>query len=161
MRYFAILLTLCTSLYSQQKPSEWWTDASQAQRDSIRGSYDWGKPYDLGYTFAAYDWHESGGGLWPINLERNEFGRYHQRAYFLTKEIYGREPTMWEQSRIAEMLLFDLEWERQQVLKRLTKEREKYGDDWMAIWNRWNSGDGRHAIEIRAKIRFLKTLGWE
>jgi len=160
MRILAIILSF-GFLYAQQSPSEWWQDASQAQRDSIRASYDWGKKYDLGYTFAAYDMHESGGGLWPINLNNNEFGRYHQRAYFLAAEIHSRKPTMWECSRIAEKLLFDLEWDRQQVLKRLQKEREKYNSDWMKIWGKWNSGNGKHAEEIRDKVRFLRSLGWE
>lgn len=161
MRIFTLILIFCASLYSQQSPSEWWADASRAQRDSIRASYDWGKPYDLGYTMAAYDWQESGGGLWLINLEKNEMGRYHQMVYFLAFEIYGRKPTMWEQSRVAERLLFNLEWDRQQLLKRLQKAQKKYGDDWMAIWGSYNSGNGTHAIEIRDKVRFLRRLGWK
>ncbi len=161
MKHLVIIACFCTILSAQQSPSEWWADASQAQRDSIRASYEWGKPYDLGLTYAAYDWHESGGGLWPINLANLEFGRYHQRVYFLAKDIYGREPTKWEQSRIAEKLLSNLEWERQQVLARLQKEREKNGDDWLATWNSWNSGNGKHAEEIRDKVRFLRSLGWK
>ena len=35
MRLFAIILTLCTFLSSQQSPSEWWSDASQAQRETV------------------------------------------------------------------------------------------------------------------------------
>ena len=161
MRLLPIILTLCTFLSAQQKPSEWWSDASQAQRDSIRASFDWGKEYDLGFTMAAYDWQESGGGLWPVNLDKNEFGRYHQRAYFLAAEIYNRQPTVWEQSRVAEKLLFNLEWDRLQVLVRLQRAREKYRDNWMMIWAEWNSGNGNHAEEIRAKVRFLRSLGWE
>lgn len=158
-RLFTILL-LVGNLYAQDTPAEWWAKASQAQRDSIKASYDWGKQYDLGYTFAAYDWHESGGGLWPINLENNEFGRYHQRAYFVAKEFYGREPNKWEQSRVAERLLFDLEWDRQQALAKIMKSRERYWEDWMKIWSDWNSGNGKHAEEIRDKVRFLRSLGW-
>ncbi len=160
MKLFAIILTIGL-LHAQQTPSAWWQDASQAQRDSIRASYDWGKPYDLGYTMAAYDWHESGGGLWPVNLANLEFGRYHQRAYFLAKEIYGQEPNIWEQSRVAERLLFDLEWDRRQVLERLAKTREKYDGDYMKVWSKWNSGNGNHAVEIRDKVRFLRSLGWK
>ncbi|KKL09212.1 hypothetical protein LCGC14_2568130 [marine sediment metagenome] len=161
MRYIFLILTLCTFLSARQSPeAEWWQDASQAQRDSIRASYEWGKPYDLGYTFAAYDMHE-GAALWPVNLENLEFGRYHQRVYFLAKEIYGRKPTMWEQSRVAERLLFDLEWDRQQLLKRLQREREKYNGDYMKVWGAYNSGNGKHAVEIRDKVRFLRSLGWK
>ena len=161
MRYIFLILTLCTFLYSQQTPASWWQQSSQAQKDSIRASYDWGKPYDLGFTFAAYDWHESGGGLWRVNLENHEYGRYHQRADFLADEIHGRKTNTWERSRIAEKLLFNLEWDRQQVLRRLTKAREKYHGDYMKVWSKWNSGNGNHAVEIRDKVRFLRSLGWK
>ena len=161
MRLLAIILSF-TFLSAQQSPeATWWQDASQAQRDSIRASYDWGKPYDLGFTFAAYDWHEGGGGLWPVNLANLEFGRYHQRADFLADRIYGRKTNTWERSRIAERLLFDLEWDRQQVLFRLQRARERYNGDYMKIWAKWNSGNGKHAVEIRDKVRFLQSLGWK
>ena len=162
MRYLITIAFLWTITYSQQSPeAKWWYESSQAQKDSIRASYDWGKSYDFGFTFAAYDWHEVGGALWPVNLANLEFGRYHQRVYFLAKEIHEREPTMWEQSRIAERLLFNLEWDRQQLLKRLIKAREKYNGDYMKIWGEYNSGNGKHAVEIRDKIRFLRSLGWK
>lgn len=167
MRILSILF-LITAMYAGT-PAQDWAVMPQAQRDSIKVSFDWGSKYRLGFTFAVLDWDETSGGLHLINLAENAFGRYQQKAYYVFKHRIKRgklrdatEPTNWELSRIAEELVLDREIDRLEALRHIRILQDRYGkNNWMKIWSRWNGGNGDYALRCRGRVWFLyKTLGW-
>ncbi len=158
----AIILTLCTYLYSQQSSSEEWAQMSQTQRDSIRATYDYFEPYDLGLTAAANEWQETD-GIHFISIRVDSARKVIEIAvgrHQIRIDQTLSDSTGWEISRLAEKHISDLEFHRQEVLKRWQALRRKYGDDWLMTWSRWNSGNGPYGRDIRAKVRFLRGLGW-
>ncbi len=154
----AISLFLWTSLICQT-PAEEWIQMQQFQRDSIRATYDYFKPYDLGFTAAANEWQEtdathfisirvdSTGGIIEIAV-----GRHQIRIDQTLTDSNG-----WEISRLAERHISDIDFHRQEVLKRWQRLRRKYPGAWVVTWSHWNSGNGPYGREMREKVRFLKT----
>lgn len=164
-----IFILLAVGHIFAKTPAEDWRDMPQAQRDSIKTSFDWGKKHNLGFTYAVLDWGESSGGLHLINLAENSGGRYGQKTYYVFKhrieEVAVRdttEPTIWELSRIMEELVFNREIDRLEVKRHLEILRDRYGKDrWMKIWSRWNGGNGEYAETCKKRASFLyNDLGW-
>lgn len=131
---------------------------SQARRDSIRATYDWFKPYDLGLTAAANEWQETDAiHFISIRVDSNKkvveiaVGRHQIRIDQALTDSTG-----WEISRLAERHISDIEFHRQEVLERWQWLRRKYRYNWVVIWSHWNSGNGPYGREMRAKVRFLR-----
>lgn len=162
MRLFAIILTI--GFLHAQSPREEWAQMSQAQRDSIRATYEWFYPHGFGLTGGANDWQESDGGLhlFSIRVDRAKkvveiaVSRHQIRVDYALSDSTG-----WKISRLAEKHIFNLEFHRQEVLKRYQKLHRKYGDDWLKVWSYYNSGNGPYGRDMRDKVRFLRTLGWK
>lgn len=159
MKLFVLIACLFGNLYSQSPATEW-NLMSQAQQDSIEATHDWFEPYGFGFTAAANDWQESDGGLHLISIRVDIFkrvieiavGRHQIRIDFILTDSTG-----WEVSRLAEEHIFNLEFHRQEVLKRYQKLQAKYENNWMKIWSHWNAGNGPYGRDMRDKVRFLKT----
>ena len=162
MRLLAVILTLCTSLYAQSPASEW-AQMSQAQQDSIRATYDYFKPYDLGFTAAANKWRETD-GIYFISIRVDSTGKVVEIAvggHQIRIDQALSDSTGWEISRLAEKHISDLEFHRQEVLKRWQALRKQYDGDWEITWSHWNSGNGPYGRDMRDKVRFLSRLGWK
>ena len=150
-------------------PAQDWSIMSQAQRDSIELSFEWGKQYRLGFTFAVFDWDESSGGLHLNNLKEYGGGRYGQKTYYVFKHRIenGRErdltePTIWQLSRIMEELVLSRETDRLEALRHIRILQDRYGrNSFMKIWAQWNGGNGEYATRCRERVWFLyHNLGW-
>lgn len=157
MRYLSVVLFF--GLVYAQAPAQDWARMSQAQRDSIEATHDWFEPYGFGLTAAAGDWQESDGGLHLFSIRVDSLkrvveiavGRHQIRVDFTLTDSTG-----WEISRLIENHVFDLEFHRQEVLKRYQKLRRKYKGNWFAIWSHWNAGNGPYGRDMKAKVKFLK-----
>lgn len=163
-----ILILIAIGHIFAKTPATDWAQMSQAQRDSIKVSFDWGAQYGLGFTYAIFDWDESSGGLHLINLAEYSGGRYGQKVYYVfkhrIKEVAVRdttEPTIWQLSRIMEELILNRETDRLEAKRHIEILQGRYGKNrWMKIWSRWNGGNGEYAKTCRARMIFLYNLGW-
>lgn len=155
MKIFAIILAF-TIVYAQA-PAEIWPDMTRAEQRCIKASFDYGKEWDIGYTMAAINAHETRGGRWPIRVKEDAFGNHHLRAFYAACRVYDTDkPTIWQQSRVAERLLFDREFDLLQSRLHLQEIMVRH-KGWMAIWGAWNGGNGAYPRKIAAWVRFLKT----
>ncbi len=164
MRYLPLILALCGNLYSQS-PAEIWLDMTRTEQRCVKASFDYGKEWDIGFTLAAINAHETRGGRWPIRvgtahnvlISENAFGNHHLRAYYAACRVYDtNKPTIWQQSRVAERLLFDREFDLLQSRLHLQEIMARH-KGWMATWAAWNGGNGKYPRQIAAWVRFLKT----
>lgn len=136
---------------------------SQAQRDSIRATYDWFYPYGFGLTAAANEWQETD-AIHFISIRVDSTKKVVEIAvgrHQIRIDQSLNNSTGWEISRLAEKHISDLEFHRQEVLKRWQSLRKQYSGDWLITWSHWNSGNGPYGREIRDKVRFLRSLGWK
>ena len=182
MKILAIILTLCISISAQQSPeAEWWADASQAQRDNIKGVYDRNKDYDKGWTLAAFTPDESSGGLFLVRLDGAEAGQYGQKAYNVAKRerkqkrlrvpfdslwmyLYEKkadEPTEWGIDRVFQRLMEDMEFDDRHARAHIDELLDTHDGDWEKVWKYWNSQKPGQAEQVREWIRFLRSLGWK
>ena len=153
----AISLFLCSSIHGQT-PAEEWAQMQQFQQDSIRATYDYFAPYDLGFTAAANEWQETDATHF-ISIRVDSAGRIIEIAvgpHQIRIDQTLTDSNGWEISRLAERHISDLEFHRQEVLKRWQRLRRKYRGAWVVTWSHWNSGNGPYGREMREKVRFLK-----
>ena len=146
-----------------QSPREWWNEASDEQKASIRGSYDRNKAYDKGFTLAAFNAIESSGGLHLLRIGENSGGMYAQRAYLVAQRIHkGETPTAWQVSRALQKLVTNREFDDEQARAHIDELLGRYGDRWMKVWSNWNSKKEGQAEDVRRWIRFFQyNLRWK
>ncbi len=187
MRHIFLILTLCISISAQQSPeAEWWKGSSQAQRDNIKSVYDRNKAYDKGWTLAAFTPDESSGGLFLVRLDGAEVGQYGQKAYNVAKRenkwkrlqgyqsrrlpfdslwVYPYEevdkPTEWGIDRAFQRLMEDMEFDDRHARAHIDELLDTHDGDWEKVWKYWNSQKHGQAEQVRAWIRFLRSLGWK
>jgi hypothetical protein len=84
---------------------------SPEQYKTLLAIMHYGDEYELGMTLAAIAWKESGFGKFNMNLadgEYGSFGPFHIRLDYAAKR-HGKKND-WSRSRLAERLLYDLEF---------------------------------------------------
>ena len=174
MRSLLFILLLFGEVYTQT-PGEWWAEADSLQRISVRGSYDRNKGHDKGFTLAAFNPIESAGGRYLLRLGEDTAGEYSQKGYNVAKRenkqkrlqvpfdslwIYPFKkidtPTKWEISRAVQRLVQDREFDDRHARAHIDELLDRYGDDWMKVWQAWNGHKKGQAEEVRAWVRFLK-----
>lgn len=179
MRYIFLILSFGI-LYAQQSAGEWWQDASQAQRDSIRATFDRNKVYDKGWTLAALKPDESSGGLFLVRLAGKEAGDFGQKAYNVAKRANKQKrlqvpfnslwtylyeetdnPNEWQIDRAFQRLIQDRQFDDQHARGHIDELLQQYDGDWFKVGGAWNSQKPGQAERVRDWIRFLRTLGWE
>lgn len=132
---------------------------STMEQSEVRASHDYGLEWNIGKTMGAINAHESHGGRWPIRVGEDAFGDHHLRAYYAACRVHKTsKPTIWQQSRVAERLLYDNDFDLRQTRLHLEEIISRHGDEgWMSVWAAYNGGDEEYAEQIRAWVRFLNT----
>ena len=132
------------------------------QQASIRRSFDVNKPFDLGFTAAAFNAVESAGGRFLIRLGENAFGVYQQRALYVAQIVYKTEtPTIWQLSRAAQNLTLDREYDNIYFRIQVMELLGRYNGRWSLVWAAWNPKRENQVDEIRLWVRFLRyELQW-
>jgi len=141
-----------------KSPKEWWTDSNSSQKASIRGSYDRNKQWDKGFTLAALNAIESSGGLHLLRLGEDSAGLYAQRGLYVAQRVYKNDrPTTWQVSRVVQRLIMEQDFDDEQARAHLDELLDRYGGDWMKVWQAWNGHKAHQAEDVRAWVRFLVT----
>lgn len=113
---------------------------SQAQRDVIQFSYDYGKEYNLGYTLAAISIRESHAGKINLNISDPSFGPYHvtiQNAL----HYHGWRDTGYNRNVLAQMMMDDIELSAAFAIENLRGWQRIHGSsNWKQIWASYNAG---------------------
>ena len=103
---------------------------TEEQYQVMLGIMHYGDEYELGMTLAAIAWKESGFGKFNMNLgdgEYGSFGPFHIRLDYAAKR--HNKTSDWSRSRLAERLLYDLEFatkEAANVLKSFKNKKCNY-----------------------------------
>ena len=124
--------------------------------------------FNLGYTMAAIAWQESDFGKYPMNVSDGKDGSYGV-FHNLLSSVCSRHPcTSWGKSRLAERLIFDLDFSFAEALSEL-KFWQNY---WKAkkvprVWShmicsynagyRWKNGS-KYRKMIIVKIKALQIF---
>ncbi len=159
MKFILAIFILCTSIYPQ---SQWWAEASDEQKTSIRQSFEVNKPFDMGFTLAAFNAIESSGGLHLLRIGENSAGLYAQRAVYVAQRVYKvASPTDWQVSRALQRLVTDRAFDNFHARAHLGEMLKQYDGDFMKVWQAWNGRKEGQAEEVRNWVRFLRyELKW-
>lgn len=145
---------------------------SKSQKHVLFKAYNTGKIYNLGLTLAAIAWEESNFGRYNLNLSdgdrfrfKGSFSPYHILLHTLCKRLNVR--TNWRASRVAEKLLYDLNYSTSMAIVELTYW-QRYWEDKNNPWSHtvasYNAGHAsyksrhgaRYLRRIRTKVKALK-----
>lgn len=170
MRSTLYILCLTATLLSAQTPAEHWfgipdslAPMSQDARSSIRRSYDHNPPYR--FTMGAYNAVESVGGQFTVRLGENSAGNYAQRSKIVAAHYYSLPQdsiTIWQDSRVFQLLVTNRKFDDRWAVYHIGLLHDRYGGDWMKIWQAWNGQKPGQAQEVRAWVRFFRyRLGWK
>jgi len=152
---FLIVVLYAISLYGQDYNLEKdWVGMSEKEKKAIAASFQMGAKYNLGYTLAAINWHESKGGRWRISADGNDVGYYHVNVYWYLKEN-GIRNSIWKRLEYKTLLITNQKLELDYVISMLVKLRKKYKNAWLKIWRDYN-GSPVYAKDILNKVIFLR-----
>lgn len=159
---FILALILSVTVLQAQTPKEHWAAMDIYQQASIRRSFDVNKPFDLGFTAAAFNAVESAGGRFLIRLGEDAFGSYQQRALYVAQIVYKTSsPTIWQLSRAAQNLTLDREYDNIYFRMQVMELFDRHEGRWSLVWAAWNPKRENQVEEIRLWVRFFRyELGW-
>lgn len=127
-----------------------------ADQDSVKDfARDYGKPWDLEYTFQAIAWQESSYGVQLDNGNDPGGGSY---GYFgITIEL-AVEKLPWLNNKDVNYIIDYIKVPEINAYLCLRKliTAGCFRRDWMTVWMRYNGNDPGYAIEIRDKILIIK-----
>lgn len=156
----AALVSLC-AVFSVQARSYCGdiADMSVEQQVTLARSYQYGEPYDLGYTLSAIAWKESLAGKYKINYSDPSFGVYHNVIH----QVARREGVTgnFEKNRLAQRLVEDDEYAASQAIAELQSWLKYHKGDLYKAWASYNAGTAYeygldYAADVKKKIRVLK-----
>jgi hypothetical protein len=163
IRYLLILLTnicLCVGALPEE-----WKALTSHQQESIRASYEYGVPFDLGWTLAAIEWQESAGGKYLVNLQDPSAGAHHININtYMSRHRDEIEDTPFNRNVVAQWLIDSHILSCREAITELTYwKNERHNGSWSKTvrsyraGNRWESPAGwQYYKSITARINFLK-----
>lgn len=138
------------------------------QKKVLLDSYTYGSEHDLGLTLAAIAWQESNFGMYMTNLSDGKHGSYGPFHILLDYAMVRHDArSKWEQSRLAERLLFDFDFSASEALNQIQYWQNRFKDNtnslaWaIAAYNAGgsslNSKKGQnYRSDIKLKIQALQ-----
>lgn len=140
-------------------------------------SYKVGLEYDLGYALTAIAWKESNFGKYLINISDGKEGSYGVYHILLdTAASRNKLRTVWDRSRYAERLIFEIELCADEAITELLfwkKYFKRTSTPWKAMFAGYNAGaKGLNSIagkayaddailRVKALQRYFKEKGIE
>lgn len=137
---------------------------SDEQREVLQQSYDFGKPYDMGWSLAAIAWKESSAGLKLANFSDPSFGVYH----ILLKTAAAHEGVDINSDpksgiNIATRLLWDNSYAADHAITVLNYWLGRHNGDWSKAWASYNGGNNwegnapqEYSADIKSKLSYLR-----
>lgn len=121
------------------------------QYEMLLSILHYGEQYELGITLAAISWKESGIGKFNMNLADGKYGSFGPFHILLDySAIRHGKTTDWGRSRLAEKLIYDIEFSIQEAVNVLKAFKTKTCDTTCAI-ARYNGGySGRKNAQAKA-----------
>lgn len=138
------------------------------QKKVLLDSYTYGSEHDLGLTLAAIAWQESNFGMYMTNLSDGKHGSYGPFHILLDYAMIRHDvKNKWDQSRLAERLLFDFDFSAEEALSQLKYWQNRFKDNanshaWaIAAYNAGSSGlkskkGQNYRADIKIKIQALQ-----
>jgi hypothetical protein len=134
------------------------------QKESLRASYEFGYPADLGYTLAAIEWQESVAGKYKINLQDPSAGAHGISIMtYMSRHKDEITNTPFNRNRVAQMLIDSHTLSCREALDELLDWQRVHNNNWSKIVRSYNAGYSwngpqaqKYLTAIRAKIKVLK-----
>lgn len=156
----AALVSLCVAFSSQAESyCGDIADMSVEQQVTLARSYQYGEPYNLGYTLSAIAWKESLAGKYKINYSDPSFGVYHNVIH----QVARREGVTggFAKNQLAQRLVDDDEYAASQAIAELQSWLRYHKGDLYKSWASYNAGTDyeyglTYAADVKKKIGILK-----
>ena len=112
---------------------------------------------------AALNAIESSGGLHLLRLGEDSAGLYAQTGFYVAQRVYKTaKPTVWQISRVVQKLIQERAFDDEQARAHLDELLDRYGGDWMKVWQAWNGHKKNQAEDVAAWIMFFRyNLKWD
>lgn len=141
MRFFLIFLLSFVALFATPTSKCVSVDKfSQSQKEIIAYAYNYGKPYNMGYTLAAIAWHESCAGEYRMNFADPSAGIYHALIPGVIRRYQMLKDTGFNRNVIGELLVRDDEFASKVAIDELLYWDKVRNGDWKNIVKSYNKG---------------------
>ena len=127
----------------------------------LKNIYEFGKPYDLGYSLAAIAWKESNVGKFMINLQDPSCGFFHNNINTVMSRR-GITDTPFNRNVLCQKLINDVPYSASEAVAELAYWRTVHKTNYTKIWASYNAGwsytNGlNYSQDIKNRIKVLKV----
>lgn len=165
MKFFIALITITISSFSSAYTCKDVDKLSTAQIDTLRWSYHYGEPHDMGYTLAAIVWKESNAGLWKINIRDPAAGiAQNHLKYSLTR--LERKDTSFNRNVLAQQLVDNDNLSLHLAILELKYWYKRHKGNWKFVRSSYNEGNDwlsekglNYSEDIRKRLIVLRDCG--
>ena len=169
-----LLILFMLSLGLQASTLKDYYRLSEEQRAILHQAYLRAQPYDLGYTMAAFGWHESVAGKVRINTNFStdkpsiDVGLYHLNSISLLDRFYKLHPKITRSHYLDNVLLHQATvndaWASRYAVREFMYWRNR-GRSYNDSIKSWNCGNNinrsrcvKYLYEIRSKVKILQEV---
>lgn len=113
---------------------------SAKQREVLLQAYEYGAPYDLGYTLAAIAWKESCAGEYRMNFQDPSAGIYHAYIPGLIKKYPSLKQNGFTQNMLGALLVKDDAFASREAVNELKYWDKVHQGNWEKMIKSYNKG---------------------
>jgi len=156
MKTFIIYTILASVLFAGLKDDL--NHLSSQQREVLKAAYDYGEPFDLGYTLAAIAWKESSFGIDLIS-ETDDYGVFQINLYTY-KNRFSDEITDLNATdmQLQIILINDFATNASAAIAELTFWRSAHSGDYTKMLESYNGGwrgNPQYADKVKDRVKVL------
>jgi len=133
-----------------------WDKLSEEQQYRLEYAYNYGKPYNMGWTMSSLAWQESQGGLYRVNIKSHDFGLF-QINKTTIYNILG-VTSYWKKQEIITKVVMDDALGAYLALDVLQHFERVHKGDWKKMVMSYNIGNKKDYKSLKKGVAYYEKV---
>ena len=153
-----ILSCVCFSGVVSARGCSEWESLSAEQKYRLEYAYNYGKPYDLGWSMSSIAWQESHAGKYKINTKSKDYGLFQINATTIFN-ILG-VTSYWKKQEIITKVVMDDALSAYLALDVLQHFQRVHKNDWKKMIMSYNIGNQKDDKNLKKGLAYHKKVSY-